>query len=170
MTTVVDWTVVAILTVWLGFTMRFHVPLRDNLPLRRKDLFGLVPDWRFFAPTPARHDYHLLFRDRLSDGAVTEWQEISIGRHRRWYGFLWNPHRRDRKALFDLTTELARVALDEGPDAVPGSISYLTLLTYVSDLPRWSPSVMTQFCILASDARANNLPPEPVLISDMHWL
>jgi hypothetical protein len=165
-----DMLIAAILATWFACTIRFHVPLADNLALRRRDLFGIVPDWRFFAPTPAKLDYHLLYRDRLADGTATDWTEVSVTPARRWYCCLWNPFRRDRKALFDLTTEIARIAVYDGARYVPGSVAYLALLSYISALPRLPGSIMTQFCLMASDPSEVLKPPEPVIVSDTHWL
>jgi hypothetical protein len=164
------WAVVVALGGWLAATVRFHVPIADNLELRRKDLFGLVPDWRFFAPTPAKLDYHVLYRDRLVDGTMSDWTELQFGRPRRWYCFVWNPYRRDRKGMFDLVTEMARIIRDDGEEYLNASVAYLTFLTYVSGLPRMPGSVITQFCVMASDPRRLDREPEPLIVSDSHWL
>lgn len=34
----------------------------------------LIPDWRFFAPNPALHDFHVLHRVVLAGGDATPWR------------------------------------------------------------------------------------------------
>ena len=72
--------------------------------LRQHDFFGLVPEWKFFAPIPGRGDFHLLFRDFFPQG-TTDGPQLDIGGPRRWWNFLWHPHRREKKAAFDAARE-----------------------------------------------------------------
>lgn len=167
---VVDRLVVAFFALWAAATLRFHVPLADNLHLRRRDPFGLIPDWRFFAPEPGKLDYHLLYRDRLADGTVSDWKEVKVDSPRRWFGFVWNPFRRDRKGLFDIVGEIGRLARSDGPTAVKGSVAYLALLTYVSARPRLPGCVIVQFCIMVSDPLRPDQEPQLALLSEAHWL
>ena len=76
--------------------------------VRRWDWFNLIPTWTFFAPRPAWTDYYLLYRDKLTDGRLTPWTEVILIQDRRWWHFLWNPAKHERKALVDMVRMLAR--------------------------------------------------------------
>jgi hypothetical protein len=138
---------------------------------RRHDPLGLVPDYRFFAPVPIQSTYHLLYRDRLEDGTVTLWTEVPMHRPRRWWYACCSPVRRRNKAFVDVVTELARIIHTIGPDAVPHSIAYLTLLRFVTALPHPVAARATQYGVMVSmlDARP---PTEPdlLLASNFHDL
>src|SRR5262245_58660337 len=124
--------VVTVLWLWLTASALGQVPIPLLQGLRRWDQFGLVPDWRFFAPQPATGDFHLLYRDQTEEGHVTDWVEISIGIPRRWWNVVWNPGRRQRKAMFDLATELAREVQQSSTAALQVSVPYLAILCFVS--------------------------------------
>src|SRR5690348_12432463 len=38
--------------------------------ITRHDHFSLLPLWTFFAPNPGQSDYHLIYRDRKTDGSL----------------------------------------------------------------------------------------------------
>ena len=115
--------------------------------LRQHDFFGLVPEWKFFAPIPGRGDFHLLFRDFFPQG-TTDWTELDIGGPRRWWNFLWHPHRREKKAAFDAARELARFTTPEYIDEIQFSVPYLCFLCYVCGLDRTLEPAQTQFLLL----------------------
>jgi hypothetical protein len=165
---VVLWGISAFFTGWAVATLLVYIP-RYTLFIRAVDVLLIVPEWRFFGPIPGRSDMHLLFRDRLDDGAIDEWREIDIVSMRPLWSALWNPRRREAKALFDACVEMAKARV-KTPDAVLGSMPYLTLINFVSAQPRWTRSVETQFLIMMRDADAT--PPEltPVFLSEFHAL
>lgn len=136
--------------------------------MRRWDPLGLIPMWWFFAPNPARGDFYFLYRDRLRDGAVTDWTEIQAAR-RRWWNMAWNPGRRQRKALFDIVTALAARAQETTDVTIQVSLPYLALLNYVSRLPRSAASESTQFIVMQTDADAPD-EPRAVFMSRLHRL
>ncbi|KXP07375.1 hypothetical protein HWD35_08645 [Tsukamurella tyrosinosolvens] len=79
--------------------------------VRRLDPIGiLIPNWRFFAPEPARHDFHVVHRTVGTDGGVTEWRETVPSRRRTWRHALFFPERRRDKALSDVCTEVGVAA------------------------------------------------------------
>ncbi|MFI9723178.1 hypothetical protein ACIHFE_26580 [Streptomyces sp. NPDC052396] len=99
--------VIAAVAAWLGVTLLSQHPNRLFDRFRKHDPFGVViPDWRFFAPEPARHDMHLLYRVLTADRERSAWAETNRIRERDWLQTVWFPERRRDKALFDLALQL----------------------------------------------------------------
>jgi hypothetical protein len=99
--------VIGTLAVWLGATLLSQHPNRVFDRIRARDRFGLViPNWRFFAPEPARQDMHLLHRVLTADGEQSVWSETNRISERSWRQTVWFPERRRDKALFDLSSQL----------------------------------------------------------------
>ena len=158
------------MVVWLAISAVCQVPCRLTTVLRRLDLAGLIPNWPFFAPVPGMCDYYLLYRDERAGGGVTDWRELSLCDDRRPWHLLWNPRKREKKALFDLTVALLRDVRPEYLEASQLSVPYLALITYVSSLPRLSETRTTQFLVMMSDEPAGLLEPEPLFTSAFHPL
>jgi hypothetical protein len=136
--------------------------------IRRADLLALIPEWRFFAPIPGQHDFYLLFRDRLEDGTISDWQELaSLGRRRWWHG-VWNPKKRSNKALFDVVQAFTEY-VSAGDRALKISIPYLTLLNHVSSVPRPVSAKFTQFLLMYSHGKSSE-EPSVFYLSDFHLL
>lgn len=138
---------------------------------RKWDFFSLVPVWTFFAPNPAMHDFHLLFRDKLTSGKYTPWTELRLAPTRTLLHTFWNPKKREKKALYDaaslLRTDIKALESAKAPeDAAVLSLGYLMLLNYVSNLTRYLPATGVQFALMISGLGT----PEPVLIfrSNVH--
>lgn len=82
----------------------------DVIPARLRSAFHFVPIWNFFAPNPGRWDYHLLYRDRLGDGTLTEWreaEELTRTPDRRKWG--WNPELVRMKAVVDFVQKINEI-------------------------------------------------------------
>jgi hypothetical protein len=74
--------------------------------IRRLDPFGVfVPNWRFFAPEPATHDFHLLHRTLDVDDVTSPWEDTTAIAPRRPIQMVWFPGRRAEKATFDVISE-----------------------------------------------------------------
>ncbi|MGH3311916.1 MAG: hypothetical protein ACRDP3_15235 [Streptomyces sp.] len=85
---------------------------------QRLDMFSaLFPNWRFFAPTPAQHDYHFLYRTLNHEGETSPWRMVEVIAGRKLPQIFWFPGRRPEKAVFDICTELIS-SLDKGFDHV----------------------------------------------------
>ncbi|MEM8621763.1 MAG: hypothetical protein AAGF73_18815 [Actinomycetota bacterium] len=90
----------------------------------------LLPDWRFFAPRPAIHDYRVMYRWVDDAGEPSAWQDAAEIAPRRLAQALWFPERRTQKGLFDACTELTKaVGLD--PDRLHRSVAYRLVRDYV---------------------------------------
>ncbi len=92
----------------------------------------LIPTWNFFAPEPNKTDYYLYYRV-FSDHSESPWRLAGFGDNRKWFGFMWNPYRRDRKAFFDLSQMLVTNQTLHTNDVLL-SMPYLLMLNYVSSL------------------------------------
>lgn len=102
---------------WLLATAATQHPHRSFDGLRRFDPFGLtLPNWRFFAPEPAQHDFHVLHRVLDADGRQSPWRETTTISKRTWGQVLFFPDRRREKGLFDIASELARLMTDPRVD------------------------------------------------------
>ncbi len=108
---------------WVLATAASQHPHRAFDGLRRIDPIGLgLPNWRFFAPEPAQHDYHVMHRVLDADGSQSPWVETTAIAPRRWSHVLFFADRRREKALFDVAGELLTLMADpriELPRTVP---------------------------------------------------
>ena len=106
---------------WLAGTVLSQHPDRQFDRLRECAAGRLLlPDWRFFAPEPGQHDYHVLHRVLTADDEVTPWQLTLAdprrpGHQRSWKDLFWHPDLRHNKALFDVCRGLA-IHINEGRD------------------------------------------------------
>jgi hypothetical protein len=135
--------------------------------LRNHDLIGLLPQWKFFAPIPGRGDFHLLYRDVYAHG-VTDWTEIAFAEEGGWWTCLWNPRRRESKAVFDAARELPAYLTPEWQESATISVPYLTFLTYVSGQARTVPPLRTQFLLMYSEAALEGGRPQVSMLSHAH--
>ncbi len=148
--------------LWL-VTAAAQLPRRVSGSIRRRDVFILIPDWRFFAPRPGTMDYVLVYRDQLVDGNLTGWHpvhqpETSLRRA------VWNPGRRLSKTILDLVQQIV-ADLQRNPDVdLRGTIGYVGLLELVSSQMRALPATSTQFAVVSVEASA----PAPLFTSALH--
>ncbi|WP_200261925.1 hypothetical protein [Streptomyces sp. HSG2] len=78
--------------------------------LAQRDVFqGMFPNWRFFAPNPAQHDFHLHYRTLGAADDTSPWTELEIIQPRRPRQVAWFPERRAEKGVFDVSAELTSV-------------------------------------------------------------
>lgn len=107
------------LGAWLVATAAGQHPHRAFDRVRACDPIGLLlPDWRFFAPEPAMHDFGILHRLATADGELTPWRETTRIAPRAWQHTFWFPDRRRDKAMFDLCRELIPLATTPDVDLV----------------------------------------------------
>jgi len=160
--------VIAIFALWALASVLVLVP-RFSPWIRAYDLFGWVPEWKFFAPIPGRGDFHLLYRDTYPEG-MSEWTELLLGGPRRPWNCLWHPGRRERKAAFDASREISRHLSPDLIDTIHVTIPYLAMLNHVSELPRMLPAVRTQFTLMYSESMVEQGVPSVSVVSHLHEL
>lgn len=161
------------LGLWFAGTALKNEPTRKWRWSERIDPVALVlPDWRFFAPNPGVHDNHILFRDELPDGEVTDWQEVTVVRQRKLSHIVWYPDRREEKIFFDAINEIAKTVHDErmkDPGDVQITCAYLFLLNYLTHhVEHHDKAIKTQFLITRSDGRAEQEEPLILFLSNLH--
>jgi hypothetical protein len=166
----VEFVVAGIMIGWLLLSALCQIPCSLTRWIRAFDLAGLIPVWPFFAPVPGTCDYYLLYRDKLPDGSLSDWREILLCDDRRYWQLIWNPRKREKKALFDLTAALMAEARPDAIQAIQLSVPYLAILTFVSSLPRRYPACATQFLLMMTDETSIGVVPEPIFTSAVHSL
>ncbi|TDN87732.1 hypothetical protein [Microbacterium sp. BK668] len=162
------------------FASWFALTLYKNLPAawRRLPLLNavsgswLVPSWAFFAPTPGTKRYHLIYRDYGVD-EVSKWKNVEFSSSPGLRRAIWNPEKTVNKALVDLANEmntivasLAEEDRSAPPDRIQLSTPYLTLLAFVSSIPRLHLAVATQFALGQTGEEESTV----LLISAVHRL
>ncbi|TYB39240.1 hypothetical protein FXF50_08330 [Micromonospora sp. AP08] len=109
------------LGAWFVASVLTQHPQRIFDKVRRHDPTGtLLPDWRFFAPEPAQHDFVLLCRTLNADGSESAWVNVVDTSPRAWTHGFWYPARRLDKAVHDLCDQLTRqlgLLGDDGTDS-----------------------------------------------------
>ncbi|WP_406285087.1 hypothetical protein [Streptomyces sp. NBC_00209] len=116
--------------VMLACTISSQHPNPAFNRLQRKDTFSLLPNWRFFAPTPAMHDHHLLYRTLDRSGETSPWRDIDVIAGRKLSQVVWFAARRQEKAVFDVCGEILR-SLDKGFGFVAQIPSYRILVGHI---------------------------------------
>lgn len=138
--------------------------------LRTWDVFGLIPNYKFFAPRPAEHDYHLLIRTVGFSGELGPWRQIAGPPDRHWWHALWNPDRRAFKSLSDVMAVAYRHDHDK-PRAVLTALPYLALLNYVTEAAAHDQGAANvQFVLAISYGVLSDDAPSVVFKSDLHRL
>jgi hypothetical protein len=100
------WAVAAGFAGWWLVSAASQHPLVVFDRLRARDRHALVPNWRFFAPEPAQHDFHVLHRVLTADGEQTPWSATSRITPRSDLHIVWFPARRREKAVFDVCSRI----------------------------------------------------------------
>ncbi len=160
-----DWALaICLAAFWLVSAYCQHKSKGERY-VRSHDPFGIIPYWNFFAPTPGTWDYSLLYRDRLATGNHTVWREIQLCSPRKAWDGIWNPGKREKKALFDIVTSLMQSATEVEADRLVLTVPYIILLDYVSAMPRPYSADATQFLLMAEEPGSGK---EPFVMFNSH--
>ncbi|WAC03134.1 hypothetical protein N7U66_05820 [Lacinutrix neustonica] len=165
---------------WLLFTMawQFEKVREQNKILRIINTFNILPIWTFFAPNPGMYDTHLLYRDKLDGGEFSDWDEIDVVQSRKFYHFIWNPHKRTNKLTIDAISEVKAIKnagiLKEIDDTIlvnqiKFSKGYMLLLNMIfSHKKKKDTSVSRQFIVLDSTNIGGQRNLIPLFYSPFH--
>jgi hypothetical protein len=150
----------------LAVTAFSQMPGNSFDRIRRKDFFGLIPNWKFFAPIPATDDHEVFHRIRGEDGTWQDWQRTSPPMPRRLAHLVWFPGRRADKGVFDHASELAQLAATADPTELVLSSSYLVVAATVRRrVGELRPVPAHQFAIIKHAGSDESVTPEVVLLS-----
>ncbi|WP_024877740.1 hypothetical protein [Saccharomonospora piscinae] len=166
------WGLYGLLAGWAGLTVFQQLDKPHWIQTKVDPTAMGIPNWRFFAPTPGRHDYNLLYRSTLDDGELTEWREHSVGVQRRALQMVWHPGRRLEKALFDAISQLFLLAdRFDDPRRMQLTVPYLALLNFVTnEVEHHADAVEVQFMIGQSAAHEPDVEPKMLFLSEWHKL
>jgi hypothetical protein len=161
--------VVAVFSVWwlLSVASQFRLPVVQRM--KQRDVFHLIPNWRFFAPVPARRDYNLEYRFLDQHGRITRWTRAPLIGARTTLCLVWYPAKRIRKAFNTSVRRLTRRMSKDGRDAAAHSLAYLGMLNYLQHLEALAGTRALQFRILTSQDFAAHPRPRLVFTSDWHF-
>ncbi len=139
---------VVLVVIWLLLTLAYQYK-----PIGRKmgrfDFCRLLPSWTFFAPSPATRDYHLLIRDQLSNGELSDWCEVTMAQPRGKFDGIWHPAKRRRKILSDAAQSIKLLNRETESSVVQHSLPYLLILHYcVTQHARSASSEARQFAFV----------------------
>lgn len=100
---------------WVIVTATNQHPNRSFDSARKYDpAVMLIPNWRFFAPNPAVHDFRLAHRVLWKDDIESEWLDTRDIPERTWWNPLWFPSRRIDKGITDLSNGLLELISTPG--------------------------------------------------------
>jgi hypothetical protein len=138
-TSATDLVVPAVLAGWVLLTASNQHPSRSFDRFRKYDKTGAaIPNWRFFAPEPAVHDFRILHRVLGTDGSESPWTMTNPISERTWGQAVWFPDRRQQKAISDACSELIS-GLRAASDRVTESVPYRLLRDHVNELVTAAP-------------------------------
>jgi hypothetical protein len=162
--------VIAILVLFFLASVIHQLRLGAWSRIDRYDAFHLLPRYSFFAPHPARHDTHVVYRDRIKgiDGPWLQLQPSHIDRRWRW---VWNPNRYQRKAVSDLANAILADARQSAdcPRVVLLSSPYVSLLYWVmAQPPSGSGVTHRQFALVGTHGFGDTRQLEVRFLSEVH--
>lgn len=162
-----EWILMTVLFGWwlISLMNQFRHPAIATI--RPHDLFHLIPNWRFFAPSPARRDYHLEYRLMTSTARITKWRRVILLPERRTWRFLWHPKKRVRKAFNTAVRRITR-KMRSGQTDVSTCVSYLQILHLLQHSELAGKSRRLQFRIVSAQDYAQDQRVRLVFISSWH--
>ncbi|MCC6438859.1 MAG: hypothetical protein IT196_27800 [Acidimicrobiales bacterium] len=165
------WLLALVFGVWLLLTVLNQFRgWKLMAPIRRRDLFALVPSWTFFAPNPATQDVNVVIRDDLGS-SKSPWRELDELAPSRWR-WIWHPAKRPRKAVYDLAVSVGELLRDRDiePELYSYDLAYLALLNHACTRHGSPVSQRRQFMVLRSRGYRDDRAPSIVFISWFHAL
>jgi hypothetical protein len=157
----------AVLLFWFVSSIIAHIPSALFRKLRSFDYFGLLPVWSFFAPNPATHDNRVFLRT-ITKAGFSEWKPLKIPAVCHLNRALWNPYRRNRKAVSDIVSVLTQRPRELTACARQFDIPYLLLLNHIAHLSHPDDAIGIQFSLLAFPS--GRALPEVWFVSSVHKL
>jgi hypothetical protein len=127
------WTAAAGFAGLLWATVASNGPHQGFDRLRNLDARNnVLPNWRFFAPNPAVHDTHVLYRTLGRDDAVSPWRVALEPSPRVWWNMVLHPGRRNEKAIFDVVDSIIHAILTAPLEVVEKRTPFQLLRGFVA--------------------------------------
>jgi hypothetical protein len=160
--------VIVMLSVWWIVSLLNQFKDSWTSRFRSSDIFHFLPNWRFFAPVPARRDYHLEYRTRSSKGVVSKYQRMMLLEERSWLTTIWHPRKRLRKTFNTSIRRILCCRTRFGEAASLRCVAYLQLLNYLENSVASDTETAFQFRIITSIDYADDPTIRLALLSDWH--
>jgi hypothetical protein len=163
-----DLAVAGALTGWVLVTGLSQHPNRAFDRFRKFDRTATaIPNWRFFAPEPAVHDFRVLHRHLDGTGAVSPWRETTALHRRTAAQVVWFPDRRRDKAISDICNEVITQlnSTDIDVTRLPAYRLLRDLVGMVLTAEAPGPSVGFQFLVARNGGYDESIEPEYLFAS-----
>jgi len=163
-----DITLIAFFSLWWVISAVGQRKGPDVSAIKAKDILHLIPSWRFFAPSPARRDYHLEYRLKTFESEITHWRRVMLSCDRSLWCMVWNPQKRIRKAFTTSVRRITRLMRAHGFEVAARSLAYMHLLNYLQNRHAAAKGNQLQFRIVAAQDFADEVRISLVFTSSWH--
>jgi hypothetical protein len=155
------------LLTWFFLSVLLQISPSHKLAVLNR--ISVVPNWRFFAPVPLTADLAVMYRcaDSPCNISRSNWHELRLDETRRWFNFVWNPHRRFRKAFFDLIVALSNETQGNF-GRIKLSVPYIFLLQLVTNRAMIIGAPYVQFSVFVKSLLQENEDWELMFVSAVH--
>src|SRR5437763_816434 len=146
--------VTVVLTIWFVLSVLGQFDWKIVRSIRSWDPFGLIPRWTFFAPRPGVTDYHLVYQTFVGD-KPRPWREEVLSDPRTLRSAVWNPQKRNRKALVDSVRAFTRMARNLDADTLwqlQYTIPYIAVLSHLTEITKGERRTHISILNLESDS------------------
>jgi hypothetical protein len=166
------WVVILLLGSWFSLTFLFQLFMRRlTRHVRRYDVFGIIVGYHFFS---GRSRYLVLaYRDRLTDGTFTAWQEVQFHRQQTLSTLIWNPQLFMSSVVLTLLKKIATLVENKKfINAVKNqnTSAYEAILAYLTHQRSPDNFSARQFQIWESDGHFSKGPRKVIFTSLFHDL
>lgn len=163
-----DITLVAVFGLWWVISALGQRKSPRVSAIKANDVLHLIPNWRFFAPSPARRDYYLEYRLKTLESETPRWRRVMLSCDRSFWCIVWNPEKRIRKAFTTSVRRITRLMRAHGFEVAARSLAYMHLLNYLQNRQAAAKGNQLQFRIVAAQDFADEVRISLVFTSSWH--
>ena len=132
-----------------------------------------IPQWRFFAPTPAISNHHIFYRVKgNNDEEWSKWEELSPEVKPTLLSAIWNPSGRYTKANFDITNSLIdMISYGATFEFIKSSENYSIISSIINGRLSGTNALKYQFMVAISTPNKSTKEGfsfEPKFFSELH--
>lgn len=169
-----EFSVVSMLASWLVATLGCQVSTQLHQRISALDPFSSgIPNWRFFAPNPARHDFRVVYRCLYVDETQSEWIDAGGWWSRKVAHSFWFPDRRAGKSINDACSGMQRAGTTANRPAMEALMEYKLLRGWIADKARKETKQDVegfQFMILQDSGHDESQLPVRIFVSKFERL